>query len=159
MLLRHIAGQLDLAREVGGEGAHRQHRHLGLQLGDRLMQELFGNIDRNKALGGNRLAQAARLLAVAGAQLDHRAAGADPARDVGAVAQHDLALGARGVVLGQAGDLFEDLRAPLVIEILGRQGGRGVTQALGDFAHRIGHGVSWGEGTTEPGKPHACGRT
>jgi hypothetical protein len=27
----HIAGQVDLVAEVGREGAHREHRHLGLQ--------------------------------------------------------------------------------------------------------------------------------
>ena len=53
------------------------------------------------------------------AQFDHGAHGAQMPGHVGRMPLHQGRLGARGVVLGQAGDGFEQLRAPLVVEVFG----------------------------------------
>ena len=62
----------------------------------------------------------AGLVARARAQLDERG-GAAGLGDDHAVGGEDLALGAGGVVLGQARDVVEEGRATVVVEPLGRQ--------------------------------------
>ncbi len=52
---------------------------------------------------------------------------------------HDLELGVGQVVLGQLGDLLEQLRATLVVEILRRDRLLRSAKSLDDFDHRFSH--------------------
>ena len=67
------------------------------------------------------LEQVAGLGGRAGAELNQGPRGAGRGDDLGGALGEDRALGPGRVVLGQLGDLLEELRAALVVEVLRRQ--------------------------------------
>ena len=96
---------------------YRQPRVLVDELSRALAHSRLRNVDRDEALQLHRVDQQARLRRVARAELDQLGC----ARDLGDAARvrlEDRALSARRVVLRQLADLFEQLGAPRVIEVL-----------------------------------------
>ena len=119
-----VRQQREVALEVADHGVHRRARIGGR---DRLAggaQRGGAAVERNEAsqLAGiaQRVEQQARLGRRARAELDERV-GAAGGRDLARPLLEDLALAAGGVVLRQAGDLVEELRAALVVEPLRRK--------------------------------------
>ncbi len=86
----------------------------------------------------HRAQQVAGLGGRAGAELDQRPRRAGGGDDLGRALGEDLALGARRVVLGQLGDLLEELRAALVVEVLRRQLLRRGGEAGADVVRHLG---------------------
>ncbi len=105
--------------------------------------DLLGDVDRDvgaQAAGGaHRVEQVARLRGRAGAELDQGAGSAGGGEDLARAVAQDLALAAGRVVLGQLGDLLEQLRAALVVEVLRRELlGRGGQPLAHVLRHRLG---------------------
>ena len=101
----------------------------------------LGDVDRDvggEAAGvAHRAQQVARLRCRARAELDQGPGLPRRGDDLSRAPGEDLALGAGRVVLGQLGDLLEELGAALVVEVLGRQLLRLGGQAEADVArHR-----------------------
>jgi hypothetical protein len=110
-------GQGERLREVGHDGLHRQVREVAREAGGRVVQEVGGDVDRHVALQRmHRREQQARLAARAAADLDEAVHAADLALELGREAGQQARLGARRVVLGDLGDLLEQLGAAAVVQ-------------------------------------------
>ena len=120
-------------RRESGRGAARSRRRPrapstpGILVADgrgRLAQRRLAHVERNeareRARRPQRVEQQARLLRGARTELDERV-GLGDLRDLVGSLGEDRALGARRVVLGEPGDLVEELRAAVVVEPLRRQ--------------------------------------
>jgi len=114
----------EVALEVADDAVHREPRILlDEELGDgmdRGRADVDGDVARERAGGGHRVEQHARLLRRARSQLDELD-GARARDDVVGVHLEDQPLRARLVVLGQLADVVEELRAARIVEVLGRQ--------------------------------------
>ncbi len=116
------AREPERARKVRGDWQDAQARPIMLQLPGLLPQHLGGNVDRHIGIDRRRrVQQDAHLASRAAAELDERGLRSEHACDVGVVLAQDRQLAARRVVLRKLGNLFEQLRAALVVEILRRQ--------------------------------------
>ena len=115
----HLRRQPDGAGQVGRHSVRFELRQVRTQAGDALAQEIGRNVHADETFRLQQPAERARLLATARAQFDDGAALPHGPGDVVAVGVHHFVFGAGGVVLGQAGDLFEQLRAALVVEVFG----------------------------------------
>src|SRR6478736_5761798 len=89
----------------------------------------------------HRVEQVTGLGRRAGAQLDKRAWRASCGDDLAGSLGEDLALGAGRVVLLKLGDLLEELRAALVVEVLRRQLLRLRRETVADVARHLRRGV------------------
>src|SRR6185437_16244265 len=114
---------IEVALEIADHAVHGQLLELVDELDSRRLERALRHVERNVATQGararHRLEQDSRLLGRARAELD-QLAGAGPLHDLAGASEEDLALGASGVVLGELADPLEQLRAPRVIEVLGR---------------------------------------
>ena len=112
---------VEVALEVADQPVDAQPRILAGQLCRALAHDALGHVDRHVALeragGGHRVEQQARLRRAPGTQLDElaRAGVGDQLRGD---AFEDRPLGARRVVLRQLADLIEQRRAARVVEML-----------------------------------------
>ncbi len=103
-------------------------------------QERAGNVDRHVLRRPHRGEQPLGLGAVAGAQVDQRAARSDPRRDlVGAAIENGLFV-PRQRVLGQFADRLEQPRAERVIEELRRDRGCRSGKSGAQLGGRVGAG-------------------
>ena len=116
---------LEVELEVADEAADRD---VVVLVGDplrRLAGDLLGDVDRDIGLEAagvaHRVEQDPGLGRRARAELDQRARLAGGGEDLGGALLEDLALAAGRVVLGQLGDLLEELRAALVVEVARRE--------------------------------------
>ena len=105
------------------------------------MGDLLGDVDRHVGLQAagvaHRVQQVAGLGRRAGAELDQGAGLSGRGEDLGRALAEDLPLGPGRVVLRQLGDLLEQLRAALVVEVFRRQLLRVGAEAGADVArHR-----------------------
>ena len=115
-------------REVARQRSHRQIRIDLTQRANRLLEKLSGNIYRHIAGRAQISEQAGRLATIAGAQIDHLETARQSLADRFAVSGKDCRLGSRRVVLIELTDCRKQGRAKLVVEELGRHGGRLVGQ-------------------------------
>ncbi len=120
-----VGDALEVVLEVADEAAHGEARVLPDQRLGSLVGDLLGDVDRDVGLQAagiaHRAEQVAGLCRRAGAELDQRLRPAGGGNDLAAALGEDRALGPGRVVLGQLGDLLEQLRAALVVEVLRRQ--------------------------------------
>ncbi len=124
--VRGHAGDRRRQRKRPGEiGRERQHRKAGMIAGELrrlLLQHLAGNVDRH--IGGDRgrgREQQADLAARARPELDERTAGGQEACELASARAQDLELAAGRVIFRERGDLLEQPRAGIVVEILRRK--------------------------------------
>jgi hypothetical protein len=111
--------ELERLRKVGDDGQHVELRKILTNLLRRLEQVIFGDIDRH--VGGELVQvfeQYARLQAGTAAELDEARLLTDQRRNFADIVTHDAELGLGRVVLRQARDFLEQLRAPFVVEVL-----------------------------------------
>ena len=117
--------QVEVTFEVADDRVHFDAVVLGGDRGRGRAQCRLAHVERHETCEqvgvGERVEQQAGLLRRARAELDERV-GLGARHDVGGVRDEDAALGARGVVLGKARDLVEQLAATVVVEVLRRQG-------------------------------------
>ena len=122
-----------VAPEVADDAVHLDARVLLLDRRRALAQRLLAHVEGHEApqrpVRRQRVEQHARLVGGAGAELDERVRVRQLADLVGVLAQQ-VALALGRVVLGQARDRVEELRAALVVEplrreVLGRRGQAG----------------------------------
>ena len=124
--------------EVGLDRQHGQPRIVASQLGRLLQQHLGRNVDRN--IGGDRrrrLEQHPRLAGRTGAEFDQRRVGRNQLRHLGGMAFEDRKLAAGRIVFRQPRDLFEQLRAQLVVEVFRREPLRPRRQASNDVMREL----------------------
>jgi hypothetical protein len=97
------------------------------------MDKVRGYVDGD--IGGRlqQREQAGRLGAIAGAQVDQRAAATDGFQQLGAVPFEDGGFGTGGVIFGQFADGFEQLAAQRVLQELGRDERIGCVQSGRQF--------------------------
>ena len=119
------AGQeFEVLREVADDPAYLEARVVRRDRLGGVGQCRLRDVQRDKgfqaAVAGQRVQQQPRLLARAGTQLDEGVRIRER-RDIRGVRGEDFPLGAGRVVLGQLGDLLEQLAAFGVVEPLGRQ--------------------------------------
>ena len=116
--------QLQTVQEVGDQHVHAKLGVVGEQRVSRLRQGALADIYRQVALqragGAEGVDQQAGFLGGARAEFD-QGSGSGRRGDLVRPRGQDLPLGARRVVLGQLGDLFEEFAAARVIQPLGRQ--------------------------------------
>ncbi len=118
-------GQLEGRGEVGLEREYLEVGKANTQPVGHLIQVVTGNVHGD--VPSRRLQaveQSAGLGAAARPEFHEQHSRADRCRDVAGMGGHDLGFGSRQVVLVEPGDLLEQLRAPLVVEVLARQGPR-----------------------------------
>ena len=123
--VRRHRQDLDL-RKVGGDGVRRGDevflRNVDRHVGGEIDQVFEENTD---------------LQARAAAELDQAGLRTDQRSHLVRVPRHDRELGFCQVILGQLADLVEQLRAPLIVEILGRDGFLIQAQPFEDLAEFI----------------------
>ena len=113
--------------EVADDACHGEPGIFGGEqragLRQRRLIDVEADVPAQRSGGAQRVEQQPGLLRRAGAELDERL-GLGQLGDLRRLCGEDRAFGAGGVVLGEPGDLVEELAAALVVKPLGRQGFR-----------------------------------
>jgi hypothetical protein len=152
----------EVALEVADDAVHREPRiFLDEEIGDgmdRGRADVDGHVAAQRAGGGHRVEQHARLRRRARSQLDELD-GARARDDVVGVRFEDQPLRARLVVLGQLADRVEQLRAARIVEVLGRQllqrAGEPVEDVVGERPLVAGAEIGVHlDGSLKPGRRH-----
>jgi hypothetical protein len=132
--------RLKSLRKVGASREDLQPRIAGTQVLCGTQQRFPRDVDRDiRGRQPQVIQQDARLQTAAAAELDQADIIADAARHLRGVAGREIEFRPRHVVFLKLADLFEQLRAPLVVEVLRLQGLRRGQQAGQHlFAHEAG---------------------
>jgi hypothetical protein len=128
-LVRDLRTQDELAGEIRDQADHLHRGEIRRHARERAADLRLGDVHRHVARALQEGKPCLRLAAVAGADVDQLPDRAHRPRDFGAMLLEDLALGARGVVLGQLADGAVERAAQLVVEELGRDPRRRLQQA------------------------------
>ncbi len=132
-------GQRERRREIGGDRIDAETGEVLAQAVGLGFQEIARDVDRHIGCEVAVFEQQPHLGGGAGAELDQRSALGDDRCDLTAAVAQDAELGAGRIIFRQHGDLFEQLRAGGVVEILRRQPFR-VTGEIADHVAGKGRG-------------------